>query len=215
MRLALSLSALGLVSFGIFGSALTACGGGNGDAKGPNIGGTAPVSSNSANAPLLSAMVTLGPLPSVAEVPAPGAKGSKKAAFKREAAFDTCQRSVAGDGKDLPRDIERIASACADATKFKPASELFRGSVDDNGPAKSFTVRFQKGHCYRMYSASSPSIKSIALSLRDSEGGTIIDTHTDVAPVDGAFCFTADDTSTLLLASGNGKGEIVVRVYGD
>ena len=53
------------------------------------------------------------------------------------------------------------------------------------------------------------------LSLRDGDGGTIIDTHTDVAPADGSLCFSADDAATLLVASGNGKGEIVVRIYGD
>lgn len=199
------------VSFGLF-AALAACGGGQQAAtsgKAPAAGtGTVPGT-------MVSALAALGPLPATAEVPEPGAKGSKKASLKRDPSFDVCQRSVAGDGKDLARDVERIAAACATVTKYKPVGDLLRGSVDDAGLAKSFSVRFQKGHCYRLYSASSVSVKSLVLSLRDSDGGTIIDTHTDVAPADGSLCFSADDAATLLVASGNGKGEVVVRIYGD
>ena len=216
MRFALSFPAFCVLSFTAFASftALQGCGGAGADAKGPTSASNA-TGTSTASAPLQSAIATLGPLPSVAQVPDPGVRGSKKAALRLDATYERCQRSVAGDGKDLARDIERIANACAQVTKQKPLGELLRGTVDDAGPAKSFTVRFQKGHCYRMYSASSPSVKSIVLSLRDSDGGTILDTHTDVAPADGALCFSSDDAATLLVASGNGKGEIVVRVYGD
>lgn len=192
--------------------AFVACGGGKG-AEGAVHVPTAGTSS--ASAPMVAALASLGPLPATAEVPAPGVVGSRKVTMKRDAAFDICQRTVAGEGKDLARDLERLATACATATKFKPASEVLRATVDDGGPAKTFSVRFQKGHCYRMYSASSPALRSIALSLRDADGATIIDTHTDVAPTDGALCFSSDDTATLLVASGSGKGDIAVRVYGD
>ena len=144
----------------------------------------------------------------MAQMPPPGAAGSKKAKKKSDGNLFSCgggAKPVAKDPADL---VKRLGESCAAASKMKPMGAAFKGSQSDKDAHAEHKFRVEANKCYRVYFATDEGVKDAVALVRDSNGNAAI-------PHDGAMCFTQADEVTLMIGIGTGKGNYAAQVWSE
>lgn len=203
-----------------------ACGACGGAEKPPETPAAASASASaapsaSAAAPAASsATAAASAAPSASATPAPAPNpGSKKVTKKAEASWAACHQSFKAGNKEVSKDVDAMAKACAAVTKMKLVGKTFTGRQGDQDPPQSFPLKAEANHCYRVYAQAADGIKDLDLAIKDSTGAIAgEDTTDDPSPVvleDGAVCFTEADSASVIVSVGMGKGAYAVQVWGD
>ena len=152
----------------------------------------------------------------MAQMPPPGAAGSKKAKKKSDGNLFSCgggAKPVAKDPADL---VKRLGESCAAASKMKPMGAAFKGTQSDKDAHAEHKFRVEANKCYRVYFATDEGVKDAVALVRDSAGDMVADSNGNAAiPHDGAMCFTQADEVTLLIGVGSGKGAYAAQVWSD
>jgi hypothetical protein len=149
---------------------------------------------------------------------APGS-ASKKAERRTNPAWAPCHAAFTPDPKaDLGASVDQLAKGCLDTTKMH-ALDSFKGSQSASNLPQSFAFHAEAGHCYRAYAVAAPGIQDLDLLVKDSTGAVAGEDSTDdpspVVQEDGAVCFNAADSASVVVSIGAGSGAYAVQVWSD
>jgi hypothetical protein len=112
-----------------------------------------------------------------------------------------------------------MAKSCAAATKMKLVGKTISGKQGDQDTPQSYPLKAEAKHCYRVYAQAAEGIKDLDIAIKDSTGAVAGEDSTDdPSPVvleDGAVCFTENDSATVIVSVGMGKGAYAVQVWSD
>jgi hypothetical protein len=199
-----------------------ACGGANAHpathpaaASSATPAGAAPQPAESAaNAPTAPTSSFVSPPPP----PPPDARSTKVTA-RRDPAWAACHAGYEAKRKDVSRDVEAMAAACAKVTTLKVVGKTLTGKQSDQDPPQSFPLKAEGGHCYRVYAQGSEGIRDLDLAIKDSTGAVAAEDSTDDAsPVvleDGLVCFKETDAAVVVVSVGLGKGTYALSIASD
>lgn len=144
---------------------------------------------------------------------------STKATVKNDAAWAACHAHYEAKKKDVSKDVQAMAAACAKVTKMKLVGAALTGKQGDQDPPQTFPLKAEANHCYRVYAQASEGIKDLDLAIKDSLGALAGEDSTDdPSPVileDGAVCFQQADNATIVVSVGLGKGTYAIEVWKD
>jgi hypothetical protein len=150
----------------------------------------------------------LGALPAMASMPARGVVGSRLATRKAAAAWSSCVNGIS------ETDADALGKACAASTKTTKVQSL-KATLEETNAHQEFKLKFDKGHCYRIYLGKPKELTTVSVTLRDSRGDIMIDDSAAAVPQDGALCMNESDTASLLVSAGLGKGAVTLSVWSD
>jgi hypothetical protein len=137
-------------------------------------------------------------------MPEPGVLGSSKVRLKTS---DACVAPAPGGTKAA------VAALLGCNKGMKAVGPTFEGNAGEGDAAQSTTFRAESGRCYRVYSTSDT--PSLVVVLTDSAGARIAESPAAATPERALACFTAQDTVTISVAVGRGKGHFAVQVASD
>jgi len=186
----------------------------------PSAAVETPASSAAAAAPApATAAAAATVVPHETPVAPPPSAGSTKVTLKNDPAWATCHRTYDARLKDVSRDVDAMAKACAKVTKMTLVGKGLTGKQGDRDPPQTFPLTAEANHCYRVYAQASDGIKDLDLAIKDSTGAIAAEDSTDdPSPViveDGAVCFKEADSATLVVSVGLGKGNYAVEIWKD
>jgi hypothetical protein len=158
-------------------------------------------------------------------MPPPGVRGSAFGELKVVDGLSLCEEKRLSELRGTATEAFELAKACTPTMAAK--GSLVRGAVKDSAPAFTFQFAAEAGKCYRVHVAALSSVKSLGVTLRDSQGGTMADESNSAptfegappmalgvrAPALGMFCASKADTVTVLIASGSGDGAISAQIF--
>jgi len=158
--------------------------------------------------------VPAGPPP-----PPPPNAGSTKVTTKHDPTWASCRAGADVKKKDVSRGVEALGAACAKATGMKVAGKTLTGAQGDQDPPQAFPLKATANHCYRVYALGSEGIRDLDLAIKDSTGALAGEDATDspnpAVLEDGAVCFKQDDSATVVVSVGLGKGTYAVAIWSD
>jgi hypothetical protein len=138
---------------------------------------------------------------------------------KHDPAWATCHRGFEPKKKDVVKDVEALAQACASVTKLTTLGKTLTGKQSDQDPPQSFPLAAEANHCYRVYAVGSEGIRDLNVAIKDGTGALAGEDSTEeptaVLLDDGALCFKENDTATVVVSVGMGKGSYAVSVGKD
>jgi type IV secretory pathway VirB10-like protein len=215
----LTLAATTLVPLAV---SLGACGGGEKPPESPPAPSANATPSAPESAPASAPVASAPPAPSEtasAAPPPPPNPGSAKATKKNEPAWASCHQSYVAKNKDVAKDVAAMAKSCAATTKMKLVGKTISGKQGDQDTPQSYPLKAEAKHCYRVYAQAAEGIKDLDVAIKDSTGAVAGEDSTDdPSPVvleDGAVCFTENDSATVIVSVGMGKGAYAVQVWSD
>jgi hypothetical protein len=197
-----------------------ACGGGPTPVTPPPMPSAQPStawSSTSSTAPT-SSTPAIASVPSLPP-PAPPPTGSKKAEKKTEPTWASCHQSFKASNKEVSKDVEAMAKACASITKMKLVGKTLTGQQADQGAPQSFSLKAEAKKCYRVYAQAASGIQDLDVLIKDSAGDVAGEDSTDdsspVVQEDGAVCFKEADNASVVVAVGMGSGAYALQIWSD
>jgi hypothetical protein len=156
------------------------------------------------------------PLPKVNAQPAFTIVSSKRTERLPRAGTTACTTSARAARESPQRDVETLAKSCAAATAMKLMGSVLSGSQSATKPALEFPLEAQADRCYRVAFAAAPSVRSISVIVRDSEGAVsaeeISNASLGTAPRDGVVCFKAKERAAIVASVGDGDGAFALYV---
>lgn len=160
----------------------------------------------------------------MAAMPPPFQLGSRKAEKKPIEGAAACasasaNASARARATSPASDVAELAKACAAATKMHAVGAPLTGTQAQGAAAQAFPLKAAANHCYRVYGALAPGVKSAELLVMDSTGAVAAEARTEtahlVAADDGAICFKTDDAAQVVLSVGAGDGAYAVQIWSD
>lgn len=147
-----------------------------------------------------------------------GSAGSKKGERRTNDKWSACHSSFKPTGKPED-DVTKLGQSCAAITKFKPVSEVMKGTQKSSDASQSYKMHADANHCYRVYAESSEGITDLDIIVKDSTGAIVGEDSTDdrdpVLLEDGAVCFSETDEATIVVSVGGGEGSYALQVWRD
>jgi hypothetical protein len=182
------------------------------------VGPTAPPGPTTPGLTPPAASATTSATP-IAPPATPSNPPSTKATVKNDPAWATCHAHYEAKKKDVSKDVQAMAAACAKVTKMKLVGATLTGKQGDQDPPQTFPLKAEANHCYRVYAQASEGIRDLDLAIKDSLGALAGEDSTDdPSPVileDGAVCFTEADSATIVVSVGLGKGTYAIEIWKD
>jgi hypothetical protein len=148
-----------------------------------------------------------------------GTAGSLKAERRTSPAWSPCHASFKPDASgDLVTAVDQMSKGCADTTRMH-LIDSFKGTQSATNLPQSFAFHADANHCYRAYAVAAPGIQDLDLLIKDSAGAVAGEDSTDdptpVVLEDGAICFKAADSASVVVSIGAGSGAYAVQIWGD
>jgi hypothetical protein len=158
-------------------------------------------------------------LPTDVRNPPPFALGSKVAKVHEHADWNACHASLR-PSPDATKALDEISRACAAVTKMHALGAPMTGTQNaTTSQPIAYKFHAQANHCYRVYGAAGPSVKSLVAVVTDSIGAEIAEYHTDdVVPFfapDESLCFSSDNDAIITASVGIGDGAYAIGVWSD
>jgi hypothetical protein len=151
----------------------------------------------------------LGPLPNAVQASPRGVATSHLFSTKTIADIEKCT------AKSDELDADKLGAGCAALTKTHRVAGPLRAALDETGKHEDLRVRFEKGHCYRIYIGRAPEVVTLSVSARDPQGVAIFDENGAAVPRNGLVCASESSDVTLSVSAGQGKGKAGVSVWSD
>ena len=158
-------------------------------------------------------------LPTDVRNPPPFALGSKHTQLHAHTEWAACRNGVAANA-DVAKSVAALGAACAGVTKMHASGAAMTGSQNATSSAPVvYKFHGAAKHCYRLYGAASPAVKSLVAVVADSTGAEIAEYHTDdvspyIAP-DEAMCFVDDADATITVSVGIGDGPYALAMWSE
>ena len=119
---------------------------------------------------------------------------------------------------DPRKDVTRLALLCGPENGMsRLVPKPLEGAVTEGAAPVTTTIHVQRGGCYRVFAAATPSVKDLDVVLRSSRGAAIAADHgEDAWPVvqpDRPFCALEDDDVTVEVSAKRGSGRFAAEVW--
>lgn len=156
------------------------------------------------------------PLPVVKTPPAITIVSSKRSEIVPRVGTAACVTRAAGASETPGREVDKLAKACATASKMKLLGPGTASSQSASKAPLEVPFEAQAGRCYRVTFAVASTVKGVSVLVRDGDGAVaaeeISNGPTGATPRDGAVCFNAKDRAVIVASVGDGDGAFALQV---